>query len=156
MKYCTHCGKEMFDEAVICVGCGCPVSSAKNNIVSNPIDSTRLINTLSQRVTTNGVIWLVIGILQILGGIFISWFLLIVGALNIISSIQDLQYSKTLSENPTDIVAKFEPLTGPIIAMIYNLVIGGVIGIVGSVYYFVAIRSYVMENKQAFSSLCSK
>lgn len=156
MKYCTHCGKEMFDEAVICVSCGCPVSSAKNNIVSNPIDSTRLINTLSQRVTTNGVIWLVIGILQVLGGIFISWFLLIVGALNIISSIQDLQYSKTLSENPTDIVAKFEPLTGPIIAMIYNLVIGGVIGIVGSVYYFVAIRSYVMENKQAFSSLCAK
>jgi len=25
MKYCQKCGKELFDEAVICVGCGCPV-----------------------------------------------------------------------------------------------------------------------------------
>lgn len=24
MKYCTKCGKELFDEAVICPGCGCP------------------------------------------------------------------------------------------------------------------------------------
>ena len=23
MKYCTHCGKEIMDEAVICPGCGC-------------------------------------------------------------------------------------------------------------------------------------
>ncbi len=24
MKKCTHCGKELFDQAVICPGCGCP------------------------------------------------------------------------------------------------------------------------------------
>ncbi len=23
MKYCTHCGKELIDEAVVCTGCGC-------------------------------------------------------------------------------------------------------------------------------------
>lgn len=27
MKYCSKCGKELFDEAVICPGCGCPVES---------------------------------------------------------------------------------------------------------------------------------
>lgn len=26
MKYCSKCGKELVDEAVICVGCGCPVN----------------------------------------------------------------------------------------------------------------------------------
>ena len=26
MKYCSKCGAELFDEAVICVKCGCPVS----------------------------------------------------------------------------------------------------------------------------------
>ncbi len=26
MKYCTHCGKEIMDEAVICPGCGCPTT----------------------------------------------------------------------------------------------------------------------------------
>ncbi|HBK01870.1 MAG TPA: hypothetical protein DDY77_02415 [Clostridiales bacterium] len=25
MKYCTHCGKQLMDEAVICPGCGCAV-----------------------------------------------------------------------------------------------------------------------------------
>lgn len=154
MKYCTHCGKELLDEAVICVGCGCAVGGQNNQTANNIVaDGTALLNTLSQRLNTNGIIWLVIGILQILGGIFFNWFLLIVGVLNIISSVQDMQYSKTLLENPTGIVAKFEPLTGPIITLVYNLVIGGVIGVIGSIYYFLAIRNYVMENKQFFASL---
>lgn len=36
MKYCTHCGAEMHDEAVVCIKCGCaaqPVNTAAN--VSN-------------------------------------------------------------------------------------------------------------------------
>ena len=28
MKYCSKCGAELFDEAVICVKCGCPVESS--------------------------------------------------------------------------------------------------------------------------------
>ena len=154
MKYCTHCGKELLDEAVICVGCGCAVSvQSTQAVIASPAEGKALLNTLSQRLNTNGIIWLVIGILQVLGGIYLNWFLLIVGVLNIISSIQDMSYSKTLIEKPTGIVAKFEPLTGPIITLIYNLVIGGVIGVIGSIYYFVAIRNYVMENKQFFASL---
>ncbi len=30
MKYCTKCGKQLFDEAVFCPGCGCPVPVAGN------------------------------------------------------------------------------------------------------------------------------
>ncbi len=154
MKYCTHCGKELLDEAVICVGCGCAVDGRNTQTFSNQsVDGTELLNILSQRLNTNGIIWLVIGILQILGGIFINWFLLIVGVLNIISSIRDMQYSKTLLEKPTGIVAEFKPTVGPIITLVYNLVIGGVIGVVGSIYYFLAIRNYVMENRQFFASL---
>ena len=155
MKYCTHCGKELLDEAVVCVGCGCAVNSqTAPSVESFAVDDASLLNTLSQRLNINGIIWLVIGILQVLGGIFMEgWFMLIVGALNIISSIQDMQYSKELLKNPKGIVAKFEPLTGPIITLIYNLVIGGVIGVIGSIYYFVAIRNYIMENKPFFASL---
>ena len=154
MKYCTHCGKELLDEAVICVGCGCPVGerSAQGQNSANT-DTSALLNTLSQRVNTNGIIWLVIAILQILGGIFINWFLLIVGVLNIISSVQDMSYSKNLLKNPSGIVARFQPVTGPVITLVYNLVIGGIIGVAGSIYYFVAIRNFVMENKKAFESL---
>ena len=154
MKYCTHCGKELLDEAVICIHCGCAVDGQNvKTFAYQAVDVTTLLNTLSQRLHTNGIIWLVIGILQVLGGIFVNWFMLIVGALNIISAVQDMQYSKTLQKEPKGIVAKFEPIVGPVITLIYNLVIGGVIGVVGSIYYFAAIRSYVMENKEAFGSL---
>ena len=78
---------------------------------------------------------------------------MIIGVLNIISAVQDMEYSKTLLEKPNGIVAKFESLTGPVITLVYNLVIGGIIGVVGSIYYFLAIRNYVMENKQIFASL---
>lgn len=30
MKYCTHCGSEIADEAVICVHCGCAVNERKS------------------------------------------------------------------------------------------------------------------------------
>ena len=31
MKYCSKCGKELMDEAVICPSCGCSVASLSNN-----------------------------------------------------------------------------------------------------------------------------
>ena len=145
MKFCTKCGKELFDEAVICPGCGCAVSAA-------PAQTKRadLIHKLTEKVKNNAIIWLVIGILQVLAGVFGEWLVLIVGVLNIVSSVQDMNYSKQLPENPTGIIQKFEPLTGPIITLVYNLVLGGVVGVIGSIYYFVGIRNFVMENRAAF------
>ncbi len=29
MKFCTKCGKELLDAAVVCPGCGCPVEGAQ-------------------------------------------------------------------------------------------------------------------------------
>ena len=31
------------------------------------------------------------------------------------------------------------------------LIFGGIIGVVGSIYYFVGIRSFVMEHREAFA-----
>lgn len=145
--FCSNCGKEV--SGSFCSNCGFKVNS---NIVADKQIEV-LLATLSQRLNTNAIIWFVIGTMQILGGIFINWFLLIVGALNIISAVQDMNYSKTLSKNTVGIVAKFEPLTAPIITLIYNIVIGGFIGVVGSIYYFFGIRNFVLENKAYFESL---
>lgn len=150
MKYCTHCGKEIMDEAVICVNCGCPVAGAAAATRTN---TDNLLTKLSERVKINGIIWVVIAVLQIIAGITGAWFVLIVGVLNIVSAIKDINYSKTLLEHPAGIINAYEPLTGPIITLVYNLVIGGVIGVVGSIYYFVAIRNFVMENKNAFAKI---
>ena len=154
MRYCSQCGTALSDEVFFCTACGSAVDQRPAPVAAAaPVDITPLLTTLSQRLQTNGIIWLVIGALQILGGLFIEWVLLIVGVLNILSAINDMNYSKTLATNPTGLVKRFEPLTGPIITLVYNLVFGGVIGVAGSVYYLVAIRNFVMENKVAFSSL---
>ena len=35
MKFCSHCGKEIVEEAVICPGCGCPVESKKTKVLGD-------------------------------------------------------------------------------------------------------------------------
>lgn len=166
-KFCQNCGSEMAMNAAFCSSCGSPSNVYTNNpnqqngyYPQNPqqtcysdADRSRMLNTLSERLNINGIIWIVIGILQIAGGVFWDWFLLIVGVLNIIYAVHDIQYSKTLLNNPKGVVAEFEPIGGAIVVLIYNLIVGGVIGVVGSIYYFVAIRNFVMENKTFFASL---
>ena len=49
MKYCSKCGNELFDEAVICPKCGCPTESPKaqakekKQINANTLKGTLLI-----------------------------------------------------------------------------------------------------------------
>lgn len=150
MKYCTKCGKELFDEAVLCPGCGCATGA---NPVPPAAGRNALLLKLSERLQINGIIWIIIAVIQILIGVLGAWFTLLVGVLNIVSAVKDLSYSKTVLENPSGIVGTFEPVTSPIITLAYNLLIGGVIGVVGSVYYFIALRGFVMENKDAFRSI---
>ncbi|MBO5879868.1 MAG: hypothetical protein J6Q68_04890, partial [Clostridia bacterium] len=91
--------------------------------------------------------------LQILIGLCGAWFTLIVGVLNIISAIKDIQSSKNILTNPNGIVAAHEPLTNPIIVLVYNIVIGGLFGVAGSIYYLIFVRGYVMENKEQFLAM---
>jgi len=150
MKYCTHCGKQLFDEAVICPGCGCPTAAYQENVWYQNHD---LVTKLSERLKINGILWIVIAVIQIIMGVLGAWLPLIVGVLNILSAVRDLNYSRTVLENPNGIVKNFESLTSPIITLVYNIVIGGVVGAAGSVYYFIALRGFVMENKNAFLAM---
>lgn len=149
--FCTHCGKEISANAAVCVNCGCAVSSTP--IVQNGMSSNDLVNELSKRVKIDAIIWFCIAGLQIIAGLTYYWILLIPGALNIIGACMDLKYSKEVLTNQTGIIKKYEPLVAPVITAIYNLVIGGVIGVAGSIYYFVAIRQFVLNNRQAFETL---
>ena len=182
MRYCNHCGSQIADDSAFCGTCGKPVGNT-NRFCSScgaPLDSgknfcihcgarvqptsvgmqshDRLLQSLSVKLTTNGIIWIVIGALQILSFFlvsawFIDWWLVAVGILNIISAIQDIKYAKQILVTPEGIVEKCEPLGGAIISLIYNLIFGGIIGVAGSIYYLVAIRSFVMTNKNEFLAM---
>ena len=35
MKYCSHCGKELDDEAIVCTGCGCAAPSKSGTVTAD-------------------------------------------------------------------------------------------------------------------------
>lgn len=153
MKYCTKCGKQIHDEAVICVGCGSPVEDTYGKVFldisqNQRVSSDNLVNTLSTRYNTCGIIWIVIAIIQI-----ISVACLPVGLWNLYAAYTNIKYGKAIQKNPTNIVAAHTPITGAVICLVINLLFGGVIGVAGSIYYFIAIRGFVMENQSAFNSI---
>ena len=37
MKYCSKCGKELIDEAIVCPGCGCAVAKIENTIADDKV-----------------------------------------------------------------------------------------------------------------------
>ena len=50
MKYCSKCGNELHDEAVICPKCGCPVENASSTAKSNAkasVASASLLNLIA-------------------------------------------------------------------------------------------------------------
>ena len=153
MKYCTKCGKLIHDEAVICVGCGAPVEDAygKSFLYNSPNTASspeNLVNTLSVRYNTYGIIWIVIAIIQIVSVTCIP-----VGLWNLYAAYTNIKYGKAIQRNPTNIVKAHTPVTGAVVCLIINLLLGGVIGVAGSIYYFVAIRGFVMENQSAFNAI---
>ena len=70
MKYCTHCGKELLDDAVICVGCGC--STDQSPVTKSTVKPESLVNTYASRTKINGIIWIVIGAIQAVLGLHLE------------------------------------------------------------------------------------
>lgn len=42
MKFCQKCGKELFDEAVICTGCGCSCAPQQSNAYNSNVVSNQV------------------------------------------------------------------------------------------------------------------
>ena len=61
MKYCTHCGAELNDEAVVCVKCGCSVENK---------------NVPAAQSNSDGTAWTIAKIFLIFGCIVQGWMLL--------------------------------------------------------------------------------
>ena len=144
MKFCKTCGYGMDESATVCTNCNNEMNEA------NTLSDDKL-KVLSERIKINGIIWLIIGICQVI--MFVNPLSVVVGVLNIFSAIRDLKTSKNVFHYRVGLVNAYKPIVSPIITLIYNLVFGWIFGVAGSIYYFVAIRGYVMENADYFNTL---
>ena len=88
MKYCTHCGNELLDEAVICPKCGCEAKKPTSTIdvaikkEAKPIDKDNLFGLLLM------IDLLVCGVLLVVSSILTIWSSFISGyILNLVSLI---------------------------------------------------------------------
>lgn len=68
MKYCAHCGRQIEDEAVICLNCGCLVSPSAKKGDADPIFMARQNNNHSDLAKWS----LICGIVSF----FVGWFAL--------------------------------------------------------------------------------
>ena len=108
MKFCTKCGKELLDEAIICPGCGCPTAQIRNNTQSTQIHITEPSHSAPSEKKPVPTFAIVLGIISI-----------VIGSLSIL-------------------ILLFQLLTLFQIASIVLSLIGSVLGIIGLIIGSVA------------------
>lgn len=146
MKFCTKCGQQIHDEAIICVHCGCQIASAAAPQAQK--NDKKLVSALSQKLDTYGTVAIAIGIFQVLTlvGLFM-------GLMNIYAGIVNKKSAKLLLDDPRDIVKRYSPAGGAILLLIFNLFLGAVIGVIATIYWLVAVRGYVLNNIDEFERI---
>lgn len=132
----------------------------------------KLTQQLSGKIKTEAYVWIGVAVIQVILGLFnvitgialfdeyedgtsqlISGFLIwLVAVVNFINSGKDLKYSKEIMENPVGIVEKYKPIKSVVITLVYNLLVGGLIGVVGSIFGFIT-RSFVVNNEKDFLAI---
>ena len=180
MKYCQHCGTELKEVTKFCPQCGkTTVKEEQTMALIAPAPQTvnyeNIVEGLSGKLKTSAIIYFVIAALQLLSvfgcaiGFIASFFtfsipgiivypiytLLYLAAaiLNFVFAIKYINDSKRILDDPTGIVAKYEPATAPIIVIICNFFVSGAIGVIGALYHLIDVREYVVKRKAQFLAL---
>ena len=150
---CNKCGKETENSNTICSCC----EAVSSGIVAQ----------LVTKIQTEAKIWKIVAIVQAVAGALTIVLNLINGMieaalygvlilgiafLNFKNSKKDLEYAEEVKRNPVGIVAKYEPMKDLIAAIIYNVLVGAAVGVVGCVFGFMT-RKFVVDNKQSFLEL---
>lgn len=108
MKYCSHCGAELVDDAVVCPKCGCAVDGTQS-----PVQNTKT----NQSVSTLSIVGLVFAFLWPLIGLIIS-----IIAKNNAKSIDD---TKSYSYAKTGMIIS-------IVLLVLSVVLGVLFGVIAA------------------------
>lgn len=187
--FCSNCGKELINGSNFCDNCGQAVWERTStfdrgisfNIPQTDTKAYRLLNNFSNRVTINGIIWLFIGIDQLVtSGIRFFlwladasdgdkgiWWILILGIINVFSAIGMLTSRKNILEKPVGIVAAHKIDGGLFMEYIWNIIVAVLCFCTGDYFFFLLaflavatdfflVKLYVILHKQEFLELEEK
>ena len=73
MKFCEKCGKELSDEAVVCIGCGCPVASEEQTVEYEYIEEAESKTASASGASIAALIMGIVGCAFPLLGIVVSF-----------------------------------------------------------------------------------
>lgn len=177
-KFCNSCGAPNDNSDIYSNAPRQPQTQPQRNYQYQPTVSFQpiayvapspgsLIAQLSKKIKTEAIVWTIIASLQTVAGLYNIWygidweeganitsgiFLLLVAGLNFFTCGKDFAYAKSVFSNPTGIIKKYKPIGTYIFNALYNLLLGGVIGIVGTIFCFVT-RKLVVDNEQSFAEI---
>jgi len=115
----------------------------------NQDDST--IRRIHDYERISGIFWIILGILQVLS-ILVLWIPgPFIGIWNIIAGISGLRMATRIAARDSRVPAAFEGIAGLIMMAVFNLLIGGVIGIIFVALDFF-IRDKVLSNRHLFTN----
>ena len=151
--YCRSCGAELPPNSNFCKACGSPTQGQTPPPQSQNPYQRHVCQKLCDMEHISAIIWGVIAVVQLLVGISIGkGFILAVGAWNIFAVYLTLQDAAAALQPSLDLVQKYkDSLSGLLGAMAWNLIAGGVIGVIGSIYEF-RIRQFVLSNATLFNA----
>lgn len=149
--FCRSCGNELSANVVFCNGCGVKVGSnqgSQNGAGSRQMvtaDVNATLRKISDYEKTSGILWMVLGGLQV-----ISVFGIIAGVWNLYAGYTHIKISPRILASDSTIPSEFESLTPLIIFGLINLFLGGGIGIIFVIFDYI-IRGKVLENRDLFT-----
>ena len=111
MKFCEKCGRELAEDAVVCVGCGCPVAGG----VTKPAVQTAPVEN-KQKEKSGGAV--VFGIIGIVGAFLFALIGHIASIIGIVLGIKDYRKTGKMTGLVLSIVAE--------VCCIFSSIIGAV------------------------------
>lgn len=106
MKYCTKCGKELLDEAVMCPGCGCPIEGAQ--IQSTPAKKAASYDEAVKGAVTTNIISAVVLAAGVVCALLVNVWIGIIACLaaELVAVIPNTKLQKAIKQNNSTITDK--------------------------------------------------
>ena len=153
--FCTKCGANIPDNAVVCPQCGAQTGNAQtagaNTVPPQPTAPLSEDEIIAKRIRdhakTCSILWIVCGALQVLTCVGV-----IAGVWNIIIGARELKANGNIQVGNRSVYDTYDnSLTSLIIGAVINFVFGLLVGCALSAYEFY-IRDQVLKNRRVFGA----